>query len=67
MDSFGLPIGQIAFLGIEIDSDDMDLTFFQQGGPTILLETVGRANVTKSGHDIVLGLWCSCATFFTDC
>lgn len=30
MDSFGFPIGQIAFLGIEIDSDDMDLSFVQQ-------------------------------------
>ena len=30
MDFFGLPIGQIAFLGVEIDSDDMDLSFVQQ-------------------------------------
>ena len=30
MDSFGLPIGQIAFWGVEIDSDDMDLSLVQQ-------------------------------------
>ena len=30
VDFFGLPIGQIAFSGIEIDSDDMDLSFVQQ-------------------------------------